>query len=160
MANEQKESVDRQPYTRPELTQLGTVEEITRGTTSGGTDLLGLRSASDRSLKENVAPIGMRTILERLIALPIYTWNYKSDDPSIRHIGPMAQDFAAAFGVGKDDRFIHTVDAFGVAFAAIQALHEILEKQEDEIRHLRTEVDDLRKRTGVSPEGTGIYRAA
>ncbi len=54
--------------------------------------------------------------------LPISKWSYKVEDGSVRHIGPMAQDFAAAFGLGSDDRSIGTVDADGVALAAMQAL--------------------------------------
>ena len=51
------------------------------------------------------------------------TWNLKSQDPAIRHIGPMAQDFYAAFNVGEDDKHINSVDADGVALAAIQGLN-------------------------------------
>ena len=35
----------------------------------------------------------------------------------------MAQDFYAAFAVGKDDRGINSVDEEGVALAAIQGLY-------------------------------------
>jgi hypothetical protein len=45
--------------------------------------------------------------------LPITTWNYTSDTPSIRHIGPMTQDFSALFGVGADDLHIHPLDGQG-----------------------------------------------
>ena len=54
--------------------------------------------------------------------MPITTWNYRTQDPHIRHIGPMAQDFMAAFQVGEDDRHITTIDPDGVALAGIQAL--------------------------------------
>jgi cell division protein FtsB len=57
-------------------------------------------------------------------ALPIKTWNYKSQDASVRHIGPMAQDFYAAFGLGSGDKTISTIDLDGVALAAIQGLHQ------------------------------------
>lgn len=60
------------------------------------------------------------------------TWNYSADDPSIRHIGPMAQDFAAVFGVGADDRHIHPIDGQGVALAAVQGLVLDLERLRDE----------------------------
>lgn len=71
-------------------------------------------------------------MLARVRTLPISTWNYTSDDASIRHIGPMAQDFAAAFGVGVDDRHIHPVDGQGVALAAIQGLVAELDRLRDE----------------------------
>jgi hypothetical protein len=54
--------------------------------------------------------------------LPTSSWQYKSER-GVRHIGPMAQDFYAAFGVGTDDRHITSIDEEGVALAAIKALH-------------------------------------
>jgi hypothetical protein len=82
---------------------------------------------SDRHAKENTSAINAREILEKVAALPLTTWNYKSQDQSIRHIGPMAQDFRAAFGVGENERTISVVDADGVALAAIQGLNQKLE---------------------------------
>jgi hypothetical protein len=99
---------------------------------------------SDRTLKTGVVPVDPRTVLERVATLPIARWTYKVDDPRVRHIGPMAQDFAAAFGVGADDRHIHVVDASGVALAAIQGLHRLVEAQASEIRTLSREVTALR----------------
>lgn len=50
----------------------------------------------------------------------------------MRHMGPMAQDFREAFGLGEDEKHISTVDAQGVALAAIQALyHEVSQKQQE-----------------------------
>jgi len=60
----------------------------------------------------------------------ILTWNYKTQDDSIRHIGPMAQDFRAAFGLGEDDKRITTIDADGVALAAIQALYKLVDGED------------------------------
>ena len=80
-------------------------------------------AVSDRALKTDITPADGQAVLATLAALPIATWRYRSDDPAVRHIGPMAQDFAAAFGVGDTDRAIHVVDGQGVALAAIQALH-------------------------------------
>lgn len=155
---------ERKTYVKPAVTEIGSLEEVTKGTGNPGTDALNVSVLSDRNLKENIAAIAPQNVLGRVATLPIHTWNYKSDDPSIRHIGPMAQDFAAAFGVGKDDRVICTVDAFGVAFAAIQGLHQIVEEQKEEIRSLRAEVDDLRKKIdGSRPSASGassIERAA
>jgi hypothetical protein len=62
-------------------------------------------------------------ILEKLRGIPIHWWSYKNSS-GVPHIGPVAQDFRKAFGVGDSDRMIHTVDSFGVALAAIQALEE------------------------------------
>jgi len=39
----------------------------------------------------------------------------------VLHLGPVAQDFHAAFGLGADDKHIATVDADGVALAPSRA---------------------------------------
>ena len=72
-------------------------------------------------------PVNGQELLERLAALPISEWNYDFDDASIRHLGPMAQDFATAFGMGEDDRHISTSNADGVALAAVQGLNQKVE---------------------------------
>ena len=79
-------------------------------------------AVSDRNQKANLGTVDPADMLRRVRDVPITTWNYASDDPVVRHIGPMAQDFAAVFGVGADDRYIHPIDAQGVALAAIQGL--------------------------------------
>ena len=91
-------------------------------------------SLSDRNAKRNFVPIEPRQILEKLVAVPIQQWSYKSQDASVRHIGPTAQDFHAAFNVGEDERRIATVDADGVALAAIQGLNEIVREQKAELK--------------------------
>ena len=83
---------------------------------------------SDRALKANFGSVDPADMLRRVGDLPISTWNYTSDDPAVRHIGPMAQDFAARFGTGADDRHIHPLDGQGVALAAIQGLSAELER--------------------------------
>jgi hypothetical protein len=93
-----------------------------------GQEVCSTQCVSDRALKANVAPIDTADILTRVEILPISTWNYTFDEPAVRHVGPMAQDFAAAFGVGADDRHIHPIDGQGVALAAIQGLAVELER--------------------------------
>jgi hypothetical protein len=95
---------------------------------------------SDRSSKENFSPADGRSILERLAGIPIQTWNYKTQASSIRHIGPMAQDFHAAFAVGEDEHTINSLDADGVALAAIQGLHQALQEQDARIAAQATEL--------------------
>jgi hypothetical protein len=102
-------------------------------------------SVSDRNLKDHFVPVDGQGILAKLTAIPISTWNYKSQQLSIRHMGPMAQDFYAAFRVGEDDRHITEIDEAGVAFAAIQGLNEKLERsvsvQQTKIASLKEEIE-------------------
>ena len=103
-------------------------------------------SISDRNLKENFSPIDPENILKKLVNLPISTWNYKAQDKSIRHIGPMAQDVYETFSVGESDRRITTVDADGIALAAIQALHkktQELDEKTKEIAKLKTQMGEM-----------------
>jgi hypothetical protein len=79
-------------------------------------------SASDRNLKTDIARIDDAAVLDKVAALPIDRWSYKSER-GVRHVGPMAQDFYAAFKVGEDDKHITSIDEDGVALAAIKALH-------------------------------------
>jgi hypothetical protein len=97
-------------------------------------------------MKEHFSPVDGQILLARLNAVPILTWNYRAQDASIRHMGPMAQDFYAAFQLGEDDRHIATVDADGVALAAIQALYQRSVEKDRKIAQLTQEVDELRAR--------------
>jgi hypothetical protein len=111
--------------------------------TSGGLTVNGsFVSASDRNEKENFAPVQPLEVLEKVVALPLSSWNYKAD-PATRHFGPMAQDFYAAFNVGPDDKHIATVDADGVALAAIQALNQKLNEKAMEVRELKARLERL-----------------
>lgn len=103
-------------------------------------------SVSDRNAKDRIQPVDARDVLARLAGISIQTWSYKSQNPDVRHIGPMAQDFHAAFGVGLDDRHITTIDADGVAFAAIQALNQIVEDQQARIAEQQEQLDRLEER--------------
>ena len=104
---------------------------------------------SDRNLKENFAPVSPREVLDKVTALPISRWNFKGD-AATPHVGPMAQDFHAAFGLGTDERHIATVDADGVALAAIQGLNSKVEvssqKTQGSIQKLQEENAELKLR--------------
>ncbi len=100
---------------------------------------------SDRDLKRNIEPIDEQAVLESIARMPVSTWSYKSDDPSVRHLGPMAQDFHAAFGLGSTDRAYDPIDAHGVELAAIKALYERLEKDHALIERLERENEELRQ---------------
>ena len=102
-------------------------------------------NSSDRNLKENFTPVDGREVLARLMQVPISSWNYKSQDPAIRHIGPMAQDFSV-FDVGEDNTHISTVDADGVALAAIQGLYQIVQERDERISQLEAQNANLEVR--------------
>jgi hypothetical protein len=100
-------------------------------------------SLSDRNAKENFEPVDTKSVLAKVATLPLNTWNYKSQPASVRHIGPTAQDFKAAFAVGETDTGISTVDADGVALAAIQGLNQ---KLEAELSRRDVEISELKAR--------------
>jgi hypothetical protein len=100
---------------------------------------------SDRNLKANFATVDPADMLARVQRLPISTWSYTHDDPAIRHIGPMAQDIAALFAVGGDDRRIHPIDGQGIALAAIQALAGRIEALQAENARLAARVAALER---------------
>jgi hypothetical protein len=91
-------------------------------------------SLSDREAKENFRPVDTCDVLEKVAALPLMTWNYRAQDSAVPHLGPVAQDFHAAFGLGSDNQHIATVDADGVALAAIQGLNQKLAQTEAVLR--------------------------
>jgi hypothetical protein len=97
---------------------------------------------SDRNMKDNFSAVDTRAVLRGVLDLPISTWNYKSQNETVRHIGPMAQDFQAAFGVGEDDKHISTIDPDGVALAAIQGLNEELRDRDAKISAQQEELKE------------------
>jgi len=86
-------------------------------------------------------PIDGYEVLEKVVALPISTWNYTWDPPTTRHLGPMAQDFMAAFGLGDDDKVINLVDANGVNMVSIQALYRKIQALEARVAELEGRPD-------------------
>ncbi len=108
-------------------------------------------NASDRNTKDNFTPVNGREVLAQLADIPIATWNYIAQDASIRHMGPAAQDFYAVFGLGEDNTHIGTVDADGVALAAIQGLNQIVQEKDAQITVLEARVSTLEQRLGAEP---------
>jgi hypothetical protein len=107
-------------------------------------------SLSDRASKGGIVTADTSRVLDGVLSLPISTWHYLTQSEGVQHLGPMAQDFRAAFGLGDDERHITEVDEGGVALAAIQGLNEKLEKDN---ASLRGELDALRARMdALSPE--------
>ncbi len=104
------------------------------------------QNGSDRNGKENFAAINPRAVLEKVSALPITEWKYKVEADGTEHLGPMAQDFHAAFGLnGPDDKHIATVDEEGVALAAIQGLNQKLDETRAENADLRARLEKLER---------------
>ncbi len=100
---------------------------------------------SDRNVKRDFASVDSREVLEKVAALSIQTWAYTNDSRGTRHLGPVAQDFKATFGLGADDKSIATVDADGVALAAIQGLNQKVEEKESRIQALEKELATLKE---------------
>lgn len=130
----------------------GGVRLRTNNTLSTGCDLpagSGVFSCtSDRSQKEDFRPLDTEAILRKVVALPITNWRYIAEQGNVRHIGPVAQDFHAAFELGTDNKTIGMADISGVSLAAIQALAartEALHAKSAEVEVLRGEVATLRQ---------------
>jgi len=105
---------------------------------------------SDRNAKKDFAPVDTRSILEKLAALPITQWHYRWEEQGATpHVGPMAQDFKAAFYPGRDDKSITTQEADGVALAAIQGLNR---KVEGELKAKDARIDALEKELATLKE--------
>jgi hypothetical protein len=104
-------------------------------------------STSDRNAKENFATISPAEVLQKVSSIPISQWNFKGQHQDVQHIGPMAQDFHAAFGLnGADDKHISLTDEGGVALAAIQGLNQKLDEKDAEIQTLKQQNEMLENR--------------
>lgn len=135
------------------LAGLGGIAVYGNGT-SAGTDFKGFggeyakagswTNISDRNVKENFVPIDGQSVLDKIAQLPITQWNYKTAK-GVKHIGPVAQDFYAIFGVGDDDKHISTIDPAGISLAGIKALNEKVNAQQKQIRELEDEIKNIKK---------------
>ena len=101
-------------------------------------------SISDRNRKENFLRVEGEDLLARLRQVPVSTWNYKTQDRAIRHMGPMAQDLYAAFGLGESDRLINTIDIDGVNMAGVQAVAARTDELRAQVQTLTAENAELR----------------
>ena len=90
-----------------------------------------VNGASSRGVKNSIEPVDSNDILMRLRDLAVAEWTYNRDPDGLRHLGPMAEDFYSAFGLGVDDKHIAPSDLAGVALAAAKALIERNEEQRD-----------------------------
>jgi hypothetical protein len=103
---------------------------------------------SDRAAKTAFTAVDAQDVLARLSSIPITTWVYK-DSPDVRHIGPMAQDFRAAYGFGPDDKHLAALDVNGVALAAIQALNTQVQEKDAQISEMQTRLKSVEAKLAV-----------
>ena len=128
------------------IVRIGTPGTQTATYLAGTVYANGVALTSDRNAKENFAPVDPLAVLAKVTSLPVTEWNYKSDRPSVQHMGPMAQDFQAAFGLaGQDDKHISVVDEGGVALAAIQGLNQMVEARDATIQAQSAEIQTLKQ---------------
>jgi hypothetical protein len=106
---------------------------------------------SDSNLKTKVTAVDPRRILAKIAAMPVTEWEYKVV-PDRRYIGPTAQDFHAAFGLGFDDKTITTLDSDGVMYAAIQGLVEELKDRDAKIGELEASGAELKAKMDAMEE--------
>jgi hypothetical protein len=127
---------------------IGTATPTNKLHVIGGVSATVFVTTSDRNAKKDFEPVSAQEILEKVATLPLSRWNFK-ELPNGTHLGPMAQDFHAAFGLGNTDAGIATVDADGVALAAIQGLNEKVEgrSQKSESRIQKLEAENLELKT-------------
>ncbi len=104
-----------------------------------------LTQLSSRSSKTNLVAIAADSVLDRLAHLPIWSWNYLRSDTNDRHIGPVAEDFYAAFGFGTSERQLAPSDVAGVALAATQALQREVAARDRTIEALESRLARLER---------------
>jgi hypothetical protein len=113
--------------------------------TSGNVTIQGtLNALSDVKAKANIEAVDGPALLARVATLPIATWSYKEE--STRHVGPMAQDFHAAFGLGVDDKHIAPGDVASVALVGVKELHRSVQalRKEVQVRDERIAAQDVK----------------
>jgi hypothetical protein len=125
------------------INRYGNITTYDDLTVSGEVAATVVEVTSDRDAKKDIEPLDSREVLKKVAELPMSTWSFKKEDGAVRHMGPMSQDFYAAFGLGSDDKHITTVDADGVALAAIQGLNQRLNEKEAQIQALQNKLEAL-----------------
>ena len=105
-----------------------------------------LSQLSSRTAKTGFIDIDADAVLDAVANLPIAFWSYLHQDAGIRHLGPTAEDFHAAFGLGERPTEIATGDLAGVALAAIQALNREVAEKDQRIEDLEARLQRLEAR--------------
>jgi hypothetical protein len=122
----------------------------TNATLTTGCDLAAGSGAfscsSSKFLKENFLAVDGEEVLARMRGVPVTTWNYIDEGRQVRHLGPFAQDFRAAFGLGTNDTSIGMLDIDGVNFAAVKALETRTSQLQAEVDALKADRDQMARR--------------
>ena len=108
----------------------------------------GWSNTSTRAAKTDVRRVDPASVLTAVRTMPVSTWEYtdgKGDGQGTRHIGPMAEDFHGElpYDLGNSDDHINSINADGVALAAIKGLTERVTTQRQHIAELRAEKNTL-----------------
>ncbi|MCA8999738.1 MAG: matrixin family metalloprotease, partial [Planctomycetaceae bacterium] len=99
-----------------------------------------LTQGSSYTIKENFFSLSAGGVLQRLESLPVYRWNYIDDGSSVQHLGPTAEDFYAAFGLGTDAQHIAASDMITVALAGLQGLMTAVADQGQQLEAISTTI--------------------
>lgn len=145
----------RRPYSAPRVVDSADLDELLEILGPAQANYGGMGMPSDQAIKTDVTAIDEDSVLEQLAALPISRWRYRSEGREARHIGTMAQDFHAVFGLGDRDTVIYPVDANGVSLAAAKALRGRLARAEARVAALESDNADLRRRLGALERWVG-----
>jgi Chaperone of endosialidase len=126
------------------LTQAGSLAVAMTIFPTGNVTIAGtLTQNSDRNSKENFKTLDGKQLLQKIAQLDITEWNFKYENEQVRHIGPMAQDFHAVFGLGEREDRIAPLDTSGVALAAVKALQQELSERDQRINDLEARLAKL-----------------
>ena len=126
----------------PELTLTENGDLDIRGDVTANNVLL----TSDKNLKENFSSLDYQNILNKVSGLDVLKWNYITENKNSQHIGPMAQDFKAAFGLGDSEEHRSSIDISGVSLAAIKGLRQLIHEQDQQINKLQQQVEQLKQK--------------
>jgi hypothetical protein len=99
---------------------------------------------SSRTLKENFCRLNKDDILGKLEQLEVSRWNYKTDNKSVTHIGPVAEDFYRIFKTGSKESEMYLMDSVGVSLMGVKALSEKVRTQERRMEELQAEIESLK----------------
>ncbi len=99
-------------------------------------------NGSSRTFKHFFRPVDPELVLQKVSVLKITSWNY-IDSVEGRHLGPVAEEFSQIFGLGENDSYISTIDADGIATAALKALMAKIELQSQTIQELYVRIGKL-----------------